>query len=448
MGFARLLARRRQIAVDEQRVRRIETQRLERADAMREKVPLPAHQATGDPMEGLTTLIDVLDKELGTGDVVLDVAFFLLGEPGAVVLQLGGELVVERCHPEEVALRLDDLDVESAVALGDDDVWEDVVRLGVGRQAGPELAGWKRVEITFDELPDLFDLLMGDLEIVGDLAELVFAEIGQVAGDDLTGMRLDGTTLLLEVIELNQQAFAKVTSANPDRLERLNLLQDRRNPLDLDTEEVGDLLEAAAEPATLVEIADQILSNWEVFGREQRAQLDHQVFGQRELIGDLGQRIEFLGVRRSGRGAGELLVDRIEPVERGVVFLLLAQAMRADASVQRTATDATRWLLELLKSGVLVEFLGDRLLELQRRHLEDVVRRDESRRYFHPELRYERKVHGSFPCPKGAGCSALSCFGSGRLRRSDVGVLAQVDCANPSAFLSITPSANIIRHRA
>ena len=73
----------------------------------------------------------------------------------------------------------EDVDFEPALGAGDDDVRQDVHLAGVAVAGvgGREAVGRVRVELGLDELPDLGHHLGRQLQLVGNLAELVLAKL-------------------------------------------------------------------------------------------------------------------------------------------------------------------------------------------------------------------------------------------------------------------------------
>ena len=70
-----------------------------------------------------------------------------------------------------------------------------------------------------------------DLELVGDAAELVLAQLGQELGHDLERVRLRQAALF-EMGDLDRQALAQVARADADRLLGLQHAQHRAHLVD------------------------------------------------------------------------------------------------------------------------------------------------------------------------------------------------------------------------
>jgi len=153
------------------------------AYAFAEILTLEVDQVGHDPLQRLPALIDVGHEQPGPRHVLLDVLLLVVVEIGLILLRAHHQLTVERVDPQEEALRLDDVDLETAVALGDDHVRQDVARGRAVRRRGA--LGRKGVEVLLDELGRRRHLGAADMHLLGDAAELVLAELPQMLADHL-----------------------------------------------------------------------------------------------------------------------------------------------------------------------------------------------------------------------------------------------------------------------
>src|SRR4029077_5945166 len=86
-------------------------------------------------------------------------------------------------------------------------------------------------------------------------------------------------------------------------------------------------------------------------------------------------RVELVAVLLvAGHQAGAL--ERLALAVLGRAGLARAEAVQADAPGERVAAERADLHLFEVERGILLELLVDTVLELQRRELEDVVRRD------------------------------------------------------------------------
>src|SRR5438034_2563167 len=102
-------------------------ERPQRLDALLEEILLALDDHVGDATDGLAALVDVVDEELRPRDVLAYVLALVIGHRrrldarAACRLKIGDELPVDRVHAKREAPRLDDLDLEVALLVADDD---------------------------------------------------------------------------------------------------------------------------------------------------------------------------------------------------------------------------------------------------------------------------------------------------------------------------------------
>ncbi len=104
-----------------------------------------------------------------------------------------------------------------------------------------------------DEVPHRLQFVAGDAKGTGDLAELVGTELVEIRVDDSSGVVRNRVTGMLEVVDLEEEAFAKVASPCADRSDVLDDLQYRLDRLFLETEDGSHLLNRHGEEPALVQ---------------------------------------------------------------------------------------------------------------------------------------------------------------------------------------------------
>ena len=207
-------------------------ERAERLDTLLEEILLAIDDDIGDASDRLPPLVDVVDEELRARDVLADVLTLVVGHRwcgGAGAprgLKLSDELTIDRVHAERESPRLDDLDLEVALLVPEDDHIGPECDLPAAdaRAVGARSEGVSRirVEALLHPIPVLLDVLAADAQGLGDVAEFVLAELAKVVGDDRTHVCRDLLANLGEVVDLDQQALAGVASADAPRLDALD----------------------------------------------------------------------------------------------------------------------------------------------------------------------------------------------------------------------------------
>src|SRR5438309_9295076 len=103
------------------------SERTQRLHALLEEVLLAVDDDVGDAPDRLPPLVDVVDEELGARDVLADVLPLVVrhrwcGRAGASRgLQLSDKLAIDRVHAQRETARFDDLDLEVALLVPEDD---------------------------------------------------------------------------------------------------------------------------------------------------------------------------------------------------------------------------------------------------------------------------------------------------------------------------------------
>ncbi len=233
-----------------------------------------------------------------------------------------------------------------------------------------------RVEVVLYVVPRGLHLVARDAERLRDIAELVLAELAEVVGDDLLDVRRHRLADLLEVLHLDQHAFADIARADAPRLDGLDRAQRAhrvghrhlhrgRRVLDRDQ---------GIEIADLVDVADEVLGYRKQTGRQENAHVPRQPFGEGLLGLGAHDRIEFVSLVVALHEARAL-----EWLGLGIVLsrsLRETEAVEANTPGKRLPAQRTDLLFLEIERRILQQLGIDDFLELQRRKLEDRVRGD------------------------------------------------------------------------
>src|SRR5262249_45447224 len=125
----------------------------------------------------------------------------------------------------------------------------------VDRVLAAEVAGRPRVQ-ALDDLERLRDLLDRALALLGDGLEVALLELLK----ELDHEPLSELAVVLEVVELEEEALFQVAGGDADGIEFLNLLQHALHMLDRNVQADGDVLAGplADQEAAVVERTDDL----------------------------------------------------------------------------------------------------------------------------------------------------------------------------------------------
>ena len=101
-----------------------------------------------------------------------------------------------------------------------------------------------------------------------------------------------GSIQFAQRLQLDEQAFAQVACSNAQWFQGLELAQHVFNALNRYMKVFGNLANADFQVAAFVEVANQLLGNGRVIGRDQRFQLLQQRLGQRFARRNAGYRVK------------------------------------------------------------------------------------------------------------------------------------------------------------
>ena len=138
---------------------------------------------------------------------------------------------------------------------------------------GGEALRRMRVEVVLYVVPRGLDLVARDAERLRDVAELVLAELAEVVGDDLLDVRRDFLADLLEVLHLDEHAFADVARADAPRLDGLDRPQRAHRVGDRHLHRGRRVLDRdpGIEVADVVDVADEVLGDRKQARRQENA---------------------------------------------------------------------------------------------------------------------------------------------------------------------------------
>src|SRR3989338_8013953 len=209
-----------------------------------EKIPLELEDALGYPVEGLLPLLDALDQPGCRPHLFLQVL------PGArlVLALLPGETAVQRAHAQTG----NPLVVQKNHIFPGDllhrYVWNDRTDLLFFEAA-------RRARLQRgDQVSGVDDILYRDAEIPRQPVIALVLQLVQMGRDDARRQAVAEA----EIFQLNQEAFPETARGNPDRIEKLNLLQPPFRLFGRGLRRLADLFQGNAEVAVLVEVADHI----------------------------------------------------------------------------------------------------------------------------------------------------------------------------------------------
>ena len=183
-------------------------------------------------------------------------------------------------------------------------------------------------------------------------------------------------TDLGKVIDLDQEAFARVAGPDAPRLDTLDGLEDLGRIGERHLHRLRDVFERHLEISEVVQVADDVFGHGVQSLREKHARVPGEVLREGLLGFRAYDRIElvlFLVALHQARTFEGL---RLQIFAAFVRSFAGAEAVQADTAGERlTAQRAGLDFLEV-EGGVLLQLLVDDVLQLERAELEDVVRRD------------------------------------------------------------------------
>ena len=236
--------------------------------------------------------------------------------------------------------------------------------------------GRVRVEVRLHVVPRVVDFLARDAQRLRDVAELVLAESAEVIGDDLLRVRRHRLADLLEMLDLHEQAFARVARADAPRLDRHDRAQCALGVLERDLHRLRRVLERhSLEPAAVIDVADEVFGGRVQPRRQHHAHVPREIVGKRLLRLGADDRIELVVVvvTLHETGTFERLGLHLVRARR---FVRQAEAVEADAALKRLTAQRTDLALFEIERRVLLQLGVDHVLQLDRRELKDVVRGD------------------------------------------------------------------------
>ena len=353
-------------------------ERAQERDALVEELALFTHDAVHHLDHRSASLLDRLDQPPGRGQLALDVIARLLLLRGGVRLAPAGEdfaVCGRDAQPGHVAVVEHD-HVLLVHAL------HEQVRHHVARILRRHQRARPRVQ-RGDAVCGRLHFEHAHLEQSRDLGEAAVHQVVEMVVDHAPGQRL----LLAAGFQLQQQALAQVARADAGRLQGLHQPQHVLDLHQRPSDRFGDVLHRRREPAAIVDRADDELGDAHVRGRQvQEVQLLQQAFRERRARGrHLLQELDAGLGRRHVCAVEQSVLHVVRPVDRillrRVLGLLVVLLVCGRLAVYVLLIGD---LVHLFEQRVLQHLLLEDLLQLERRHLQQLERLLQPRR--HDEL--------------------------------------------------------------